>query len=113
MARLSREACLEAGEEKPFNVSRCAIAGTQRAASTWTGDNVTDFSELRWNHKQAMLRTGYRGLFRPAAGQRAVSALAAVRPVPSALHAALLETGGALDHALAVSGPDARRAPSV
>ena len=54
MARLSREACLEAGEEKPFNVSRCAIAGTQRAASTWTGDNVTDFSELRWNHKQAM-----------------------------------------------------------
>ena len=54
MARASREACLEAGEETPFNVSRCAIAGTQRVASTWTGDNYTDFQELRWNHKQAM-----------------------------------------------------------
>ena len=54
MARASREACIEAGAEEPFNVSRCAIAGTQRVASTWTGDNYTDFSELRWNHKQAM-----------------------------------------------------------
>lgn len=54
MARASREACLEAGEETPFNVSRCAVAGTQRVASTWTGDNFTDFAELRWNHKQAM-----------------------------------------------------------
>ena len=54
MARASREACLEAGVETPFNVSRCAIPATQRVASTWTGDNFTDFSELRWNHKQAM-----------------------------------------------------------
>ena len=54
MARASREACLEAGVETPFNVSRCAIAGTQRVASTWTGDNYTAFSELRGNHKQAM-----------------------------------------------------------
>lgn len=54
MARASREACVEAGVETPFNVSRCAIPATQRVASTWTGDNFTDFSELRWNHKQAM-----------------------------------------------------------
>ena len=54
MARASREACLEAGVETPFNVSRCAIAGTQRVASTWTGDNYTDFAELRGNHRQAM-----------------------------------------------------------
>jgi alpha-glucosidase len=54
MARASREACLEAGVDTPFNVSRCAIAGTQRVASTWTGDNYTDFSELRGNHKQIM-----------------------------------------------------------
>ncbi|MBQ6236209.1 MAG: alpha-glucosidase [Clostridia bacterium] len=54
MARASREACLEAGVEEPFNVSRCAIAGTQRVASTWTGDNFTSFEELRANHKQAM-----------------------------------------------------------
>ena len=54
MARASREACVEAGEEMPFNVSRCGIAGTQRVASTWTGDNYTEYSELRWNHKQIM-----------------------------------------------------------
>ena len=51
MARASREACPEA---EPFNVSRCAIAGTQRVASTWTGDNFTSFPELRANHKQLM-----------------------------------------------------------
>ena len=54
MARASREACIEAGVTEPFNVSRCAIAGMQRVASTWTGDNYTSFPELRWNHKQAM-----------------------------------------------------------
>ena len=54
MARASREACMEAGVETPFNVSRCAIAGTQRVASTWTGDNFTSFPELRANHRQCM-----------------------------------------------------------
>ena len=54
MSRASREACLEAGVSEPFNVSRCAIAGTQRVASTWTGDNFTSFPELRANHKQCM-----------------------------------------------------------
>ena len=54
MARASREASVEAGVVTPFNVSRCAIPATQRVASTWTGDNYTDFSELRWNHRQAM-----------------------------------------------------------
>ena len=54
MARASREACIESGVETPFNVSRCAIAGTQRVASTWTGDNFTSFPELRANHRQCM-----------------------------------------------------------
>lgn len=54
MARASREACLEEGVAAPFNVTRCAMAGTQRVASTWTGDNYTGFSELRGNHRQAM-----------------------------------------------------------
>ena len=56
MARASREACLETMGEGfvPFNVSRCAIAATQRVATTWTGDNRTDFSDLRYNHYQAM-----------------------------------------------------------
>ena len=54
MARASRVACREAGVAEPFNVSRCGIAGMQRVASTWTGDNLTDFEELRWNHRQAM-----------------------------------------------------------
>ena len=54
MSRASREACVEAGVLEPFNVSRCGIAGTQRVASTWTGDNLTNFHDLRFNHKQAM-----------------------------------------------------------
>ena len=56
MARASREACLEAMGEGfvPFNVSRCAIAPTQRVATTWTGDNRTSFEDLRYNHRQAM-----------------------------------------------------------
>ncbi|MBQ2655451.1 MAG: hypothetical protein IJF95_02320 [Erysipelotrichaceae bacterium] len=53
MARASGEACAETNP-KPFHVSRCAIAGTQTIASTWTGDNYTDFEELRYNHYQAM-----------------------------------------------------------
>lgn len=54
MARASREACLEAGVVEPFNISRCAIAGTPRVATTWTGDNLTSFPDLRFNHYQAM-----------------------------------------------------------
>ena len=53
MAKASREACIERGI-KPFNVTRCAIAGSQRVATTWTGDNYTDFKDLRYNHYQAM-----------------------------------------------------------
>ena len=54
MARASREACMEAGVEAPFTVSRCAMAGTERVATTWTGDNLTDFRDLRFNHYQTM-----------------------------------------------------------
>ena len=53
MAKASREASMEVSS-KPFNVSRCAIAGTQKIATTWTGDNYTDFKDLRYNHYQAM-----------------------------------------------------------
>ncbi|MBQ1482428.1 MAG: hypothetical protein IIZ28_02535 [Erysipelotrichaceae bacterium] len=53
MAKASYEVCKEVNAT-PFNVSRCAIAGTQRIATTWTGDNYTDFKELRYNHDQAM-----------------------------------------------------------
>lgn len=54
MSRASRESCVEAGVKEPFNVSRCGIAGTGRVATTWTGDNTTDFRDLRFNHYQAM-----------------------------------------------------------
>ena len=55
MSRASREAVTEAtGCRNPFVVSRCAVAGTQRYATTWTGDNLTDFRDLRYNHFQAM-----------------------------------------------------------
>ena len=54
MARAGREAVEETGNRTPFMVSRCAAAGTQRYATTWTGDNLTDFRDLRYNHYQAM-----------------------------------------------------------
>ena len=53
MAKASREAC-EGTNPEPFIVTRCAIAGSQRIASTWTGDNYSSFRELRYNHYQAM-----------------------------------------------------------
>ncbi|MBQ8995692.1 MAG: hypothetical protein IJ091_07740 [Oscillospiraceae bacterium] len=53
MTKASREACEEVNPE-PFVVTRCAIAGSQRISTTWTGDNYTSFGELRYNHYQAM-----------------------------------------------------------
>ena len=53
MSKASREACEEVNPE-PFIVSRCAIAGTQAVATTWTGDNYSSFKDLRYNHYQAM-----------------------------------------------------------
>ncbi len=57
MARAGREVCLQEADyhgDDPFMISRCAIPGTQRIATTWTGDNYTDFKDLRFNHYQAM-----------------------------------------------------------
>ncbi len=69
MARASREACLEAGVEEPFIVSRCAMPGTRRVASTWTGDNYTAWEELRAGHRQnmTMALSGF-GFFGPDLG---------------------------------------------
>lgn len=53
MAKASLEACIEVNDN-PFNITRCAIAGSQSVASTWTGDNYTSFKDLRYNHYQAM-----------------------------------------------------------
>ncbi len=58
MTKASREACLQSGAfasgNVPLLVSRCALPGMQRIATTWTGDNYTSFRELRYNHYQAM-----------------------------------------------------------
>jgi len=53
MSKASLEACKEVNDN-PFNITRCAIAGSQSIASTWTGDNYTSFKDLRYNHYQAM-----------------------------------------------------------
>ena len=53
MSKASREACEETNPD-PFIVTRCAIAGSQSIATTWTGDNYSSFRELRYNHYQAM-----------------------------------------------------------
>ena len=57
MARAGKEVCLQEAAyhgSDPFMISRCAMPGTQRVATTWTGDNYTDFRDLRFNHYQAM-----------------------------------------------------------
>ena len=53
MSKSSLEACIEVNKE-PFNITRCAIAGSQSISNTWTGDNYTSFKDLRYNHYQAM-----------------------------------------------------------
>lgn len=41
-------------EIRKVAVSRCGTTGLSRIASTWTGDNKSDFSDFRYNHKMAM-----------------------------------------------------------
>ena len=41
-------------EGRRMAVSRSGIAGTERVAQTWTGDNRTSFPEFRSNHRMAM-----------------------------------------------------------
>ena len=52
MAMASREAGDQ--NQRIMNVSRSGIAGLERVASTWTGDNRTSFEDFRGNHKMAM-----------------------------------------------------------
>ncbi len=40
-------------KERPFSVTRAGCPGIQRYAQTWSGDNTSDWTSLRWN-----LRTG-------------------------------------------------------
>jgi len=50
MMRASREAQLEfAPHLRPFVVSRSGMAGMQRYAQTWSGDNSTSWASLRYN----------------------------------------------------------------
>ncbi len=50
MLRASLEACREfAAEARPFNLTRSGGPGTQRYAGTWSGDNVSDWTTLRFN----------------------------------------------------------------
>ena len=48
--------------ERVMCVSRSGIAGHERLAQTWTGDNKTSFEDFRGNHKMAMTMalSGYR-----------------------------------------------------
>ncbi len=52
MAMASRAAVPDEGRR--MAVSRSGIAGTERVAQTWTGDNRTSFPEFRSNHRMAM-----------------------------------------------------------
>jgi alpha-glucosidase len=55
MMRASRRAQVEAyPERRPYVVTRSGMAGLQRYAQTWTGDNRTEWKTLRYNARQAI-----------------------------------------------------------
>lgn len=55
MTRASRRAQQEARpDQRPYVVTRSGMAGLQRYAQTWTGDNRTDWKTLRYNARQAI-----------------------------------------------------------
>ncbi len=49
MARAAWEAVREAGDARPFVLSRAGFAGLQKYAQTWSGDNTSDWDDLHWN----------------------------------------------------------------
>ena len=55
MTRASRRAQIEARpDRRPYVVTRSGMAGLQRYAQTWTGDNRTDWKTIRYNARQAI-----------------------------------------------------------
>jgi alpha-glucosidase len=60
MTRASRDAV--ESDERVMAVSRSGVAGHERYAQTWTGDNRTSWEDFRGNHKMAMTMalSGYR-----------------------------------------------------
>jgi alpha-glucosidase len=55
MMRASRRAQIEARpDELPYVVTRAGMAGLQRYAQTWTGDNRTEWKTLRYNARMAI-----------------------------------------------------------
>lgn len=55
MTRASRRAQAETmPDRRPYAVTRAGMAGLQRYAQTWTGDNLTEWKTLRYNARQAI-----------------------------------------------------------
>jgi alpha-glucosidase len=55
MTRASRRAQTEAAPgRRPYVVTRAGMAGLQRYAQTWTGDNLTEWKTLRYNMRMAI-----------------------------------------------------------
>jgi len=55
MARASRRAQIETfPQRRPYVVTRSGMAGLQRYAQTWTGDNRTEWKTLRYNARMAI-----------------------------------------------------------
>ena len=55
MMRASRQAQIaHRPDERPYVVTRSGMAGMQRYAQTWSGDNHTDWKTLRFNQKMGL-----------------------------------------------------------
>jgi alpha-glucosidase len=63
MTRATAEAqARHAPQERVYTVTRAGSPGIQRYAQTWTGDNTTSWTTLRWNQRMA-LTMSLSGLF--------------------------------------------------
>jgi alpha-glucosidase len=55
MSRASRHAQIAAApDRRPYVVTRSGMAGLQRYAQTWSGDNLTEWKTLRYNARMAI-----------------------------------------------------------
>src|SRR5262249_29565880 len=55
MLKASREAQLEhAPDKRPYLVTRAGMAGLQRYAQTWSGDNLTAWESLKYNIRMGL-----------------------------------------------------------
>ncbi len=114
MMRASREAQkAHAPDKRPYVVTRSGMAGMQRYAQTWSGDNSTSLgnAEIQYQdgprpgtQRHLQFRPRHRRLRRPCARRGPVPALGAGRHLPAAVQHPLVERRRQRQRAVDASG---------